>query len=320
MTLRTLAALTVAATGLAAATPAHATDGLAWQWDVGQARSYHLMGQILLPEFHWLRAFANDEVRINEARIEMVVTCKGHEPAGKKAMEVRCHIDDFALQVVTIPGDKGRAQVILDEWDERLTGSDLEIVWTYDGRIQDLGYVDSARRNRRDGDNLEYMRQLLLRAFSPLDLRMPKNGTDKGEGAWVEKAPLVMAFPSTSGSVGTVKLQHQVAAEKGGKVKLQSAGEGTMASAASTTEVAGNEEISNFYQMALTSEAMFDTQKGELVSRQVAAQGNPTASSQLSDGYGGLPYVQAYRVSLLSEGAPPPMLPESKEVDAVFTP
>jgi hypothetical protein len=294
------------------------TTGLAWQWTEGQSRTYHLAGQLQLSRFVWLRAFNNLEVRITGARLEVVTTCVAAEAAGKKAWELHCTLDDVSMQAAAIPGDRGRVKPILDEWDERLTGATLEVLLRNDGELRDLAWQDMTRRNRRDGENLESVRQLLLRLFSPLDLELPKKGTDGGDGTWDQKSPLVLGFPSMQGTVGTVDLEHTIAAKRGSKVKIQSQGAGTVGDAGSTNTVAGQEQITDFFDMKMDSEATFDTSEGHLVRRQVAASGTPTASSELGDGFEGLPYIQAYRVELMPEGAPAPTLPESVEIDTAF--
>lgn len=317
MTRQLLALVPLLAVGTLAPAAAHATTGLAWQWE-GQSRSYHIQGQIRLPEFVWLRAFNNAEARVFEVRVDLVTTCTPAGSMGKSGWNMECRLDDVGLQAVALPGDKGILTPILKEWDERLTGSTVELDWMVDGRIRNVGLGSMDRRNRRDGENIEVVRQLMARSFSGFDLRMPKKGDDKGDGEWVQKAPLVMGFPSTLGTVGTANVVHQVSGSKGSKVKIASKGGGVLANAGNTIEVAGREEIANRYEMSMASEAMWDAEAGHLVRREVASNGTPTASSQIADGYGGLPYVQAYRIDLLTAGEPAPVVIESQEVASVF--
>lgn len=324
---RPLAGL-LAAAGLAltAAAPAHAQDdgartettGLAWKWDQGQKRTFHIKSEIQLPRFIWLRAFNNLEVRGFGLKMQIVTTCEAAEQLGKRGWELNCLVDDLSLQAVAVRGDQGQLDRILAEWDERLTGEKLEVVLDNDGELRDVNYVDLTRRNRRDGENMEYWRQVLLRLFSPMDLELPKKGTDKGEGQWKEKNPLVISFPSFQGSVGSVDITHAIEASRGGLVRIASSGKGTLGNASSTKSTGGNEEISDFFEMDMVSSTTFNTEQGTIVKREVAARGVPTASSALAEGTEGLPYIQAYFVELLPEGAPRPTLPPSKEIDGVF--
>lgn len=299
--------------GLALAVPAHATSGLEWQWDEAE-RVYHILGEVQLPELVWLRAFNNKEVRLSGFRLELMTTCKAAEAAGKKAWEVHCRIDDVSLQAVRFPGDPpGTTDEILVEWDERLTGKHVELLWRKDGRIRDVGWVDLVRRNRRDGENIEVMRQLMVRAFAPLDLELPKKGDDGGTGAWDQGDTLLLTLPSSGGTVGGTQVTHTIAAEKDGVVKVGTAGEGTISNAQSIDTTAGQANLANTYKMTLRGEAMFDTGQGHLLKREVLAAGAPTASSNLADAFAGLPYVQAFRVDLVPAGTAA-ALPPSKEI------
>lgn len=298
-------------------TPAHATEGIEWQWDDAE-RTYYIQGQLRLPQFVWFRALNNSEVRVFEARVEMVTTCVPDTALGKKAWELSCTVDDISLQGVPLPADAGRLTPIVEEWDERLTGNQVEVQFSKDGRVRNVGFANLDRRNRRDGENIEVMRQLMARMLSPLDMRLPKKGDDKGLNAWSGKSPLVLAFMSNAGSIGGVDVDHQITAQKDGKLKISSEGNGTSANAGATQQVAGQEQITDFYKMEMVSEAMFDIQSGQLIKRQVAASGVPTASSQMADGTEGLPYIQAYNLVLVPKGDPRPTLPPSKEIQAAF--
>jgi len=318
---RALGSVALLATLGGAATPALAAegevvDGLEWQWTQGQERTYHIAGQILLPRFIFFNAFNNIDARISEARMELVLGCVGHEQF-KRGWEVHCTIDDISLQAVALPADKGRLDKVTAEWDERLTGKTLELELLDDGRVRNVGFGDLTRRNCRDGENMERVRQLMARMLSPLDLRLPKKGTDKGKGGWSQKDAQLTMFPSLTGSVGAVQITHQIAGKKGSKVKLTSGGKGTVGHSETARDVAGQESI-DYYALEVVSEAMFDLERGELISRQVLVSGSPTASASIADGTAGLPYVQAYRVTLVSEGDAPPTLPESKEIEAAF--
>ena len=314
---KSLAAAALIGSGVLLAAPAQATDGLQWQWDAGTSRTYHLQSQIRLSRVVFLNAFNNIDTRITQVHIEMVTTCTDAQPMGKKAWELACTIDDFTIRAAAIPQDKGRLDPVLQEWDERLTGVILDVQLTEDGRVRNVGYRDITRRNRRDGMNLERVRQLLLRQFSALDLRLPKKGDDKDVGAWSAKGTTLAGFPSTRGSVGAVEVTHQITGAKGDLVKIASTGNGTVGNVDTATEVAGNEEY-DYYRMDILSETTWDRAHGTIVKRQVAVTAEPTASAQSNDGTPGLPYVQMHAVTLLREGQPAPLLPDNAEVDSVF--
>ncbi|MFK7927655.1 MAG: hypothetical protein AB8H79_05680 [Myxococcota bacterium] len=311
---------TIAALGLAALTStsaAQATEGLEWSWE-GASHTYYLRGKIGLPKVVWMRAFNNAEVRVFQIRAELVTTCAPTTQLGKKAWELSCKIDDLSIQAVPLPADKGRLDPILLEWDERLTGKSLEIQFTRDGRVRNVSLDSLKRRNRRDGENIELMRQLFTRMLSPLDLRMPKKATDDGLGVWTQKNPLILGFFSSAGSLGTINLEHKITKTEGAKIVVHSEGKGTSASAGSQTAVAGQEQISDWYAMEMVSDATFDTKHGLMLTRSVAASGAPTASSMMADGTAGLRYVQLYAAEYVQPDGPRPTLPESKEIGDAF--
>lgn len=314
---RTLGALAIGLGLSLTALPAHATDGLQWQWSTDTERTYHVRSQVRLPTFIFFNAFNNIDVRIFEFAWEMVTTCKGVQPIGKKAWEVACTIDDISIQAAAMPGDEGRLTPVAQEWDERLTGKVMQLQFTLDGRVRNVGFDSIERRNRRDGENTERVRQILTRMFSPLDFRMPKNGDDKGIGGWAQKDTLLVGFTSSRGTTGAVEVTHNISGAKGSQVKVLSKGAGTVGNIDSASAVAGQERIDQ-YKMELTTETFFDTAAGEMIKRQAAVYGTPTASALVADGTDGIPYIQGYSLDLIRAGEPRPTLPESKEVPTVF--
>jgi hypothetical protein len=309
--------------GLGAAPAGPSTTGLAWNWE-GQSRTWHIVSQVKLPEFVWWRALNNDEARVQEVRIDSVLTCRPIGPIGKKGWEVWCRIDDIALSGATLPSDRGRLDPIVKEWDTRITGAELEMDWSRDGKISNIGWVGLERRNQRDGENIEVMRQLMSRNLASLDFGLPKHGDDKGAGQWVQKNPLLVHLPSSQGVVGGMSVTHTITAAKETKVKFATSGKGTIASTGSTTTMSGGsddpgqEAINNFYAMELNSEGLWDSALGHIVRRESVATGTPTSSSVQAEGYAGLPYVQGHRVELITSGTAPPVLGESGEVPSVF--
>lgn len=317
MPTKRLTQLVVILLGLASLTPAAAVDGLAWQWSESMARTYHIQSQIRLPRFIFFNSFNNVDVRLVEARLELVTTCKGANALGKSAWELECLVDDISIQGVSLPQDGGRLDAVTQEWDERLTGETIQIQFTNDGRIRNVGFQSLARRNRRDGENIERVRQLLTRMYSPLDFRLPKKGSDKGIGAWSHKDALLTGFMSSRGTTGAVQITHEITGTKGDQIKVLTNGTGTVGNIDSAVDVAGQEQIDT-YKMQLTTETFFDIAKGEMIRRQAAVSGNPTAGSAIADGAAGITYIQAYALQIIREGEAAPQLPESKEIQSAF--
>lgn len=304
-------------------------EGLAWQWNDKELR-YHINGSVFVPDWIWLRSLNNLEIRSNEIYMELVTTCGPREPS-KKRWEVDCIIDAVGLQAAALPadaqkqksadaGEDSRLDRILVEWSERLQGETIRTQWSATGRVRSITLPTLDRRNRRDGENSEIIRQVLVRALSPLDLNLPRKGSDKGDRTWSEKEPLLAGFLSDSGSVGNIPTQHTIDVRRGDQVRITSQGAGTVGNAGRVQNVAGTQQIADFFEVEFTTETFFDIGQGHMVRREAIFGGSPTASSSIADGTAGLPYLQTYRVQLIPTDAPPPLVMPSKEVTSSLVP
>lgn len=323
MTLRTLAATLVLSLALPAATPAHAgepVEGLAWQWN-DKERQYHISTSLLLPEWVWLRALNNLEVRAMEVYYDMLLTC-APEREGKKRWWVKCKVDDFGLEAAPMPrdenlakGDNNVVQRILDEWSERLIGkATLEISWNADGRIGVFKWVGLDRRNQRDLQNLEIFRQLFMRAFSAMQIRMPKKATDEGLGQFEEKNPLLSGYPAGIGGVGAVRAITTISPDEGSRVKFTTKAEGAIGHPSSAVpEITTG--VVNTFGMTGTAEGIFDTAEGHLISREVEITGIASAGSAVAEGREALPYIQKYTLTLVEPGTEPPPVRKSQPIE-----
>lgn len=327
MSVRAAALVAFCLASFAAPTAAFAEEpieGLAWRWNDKELR-YHIHATVFLPDWHWFRALNNYEVRVNEMYVELVTTCKPVSP-GKKAWDVSCSVDAIGIEAVPLPADarqgagKDTEQAtnldkILEEWGDRLTKEAvLRMQWGENGKIRSFTLGGLKRLNRRDGENTEYMRQLLNRVFAPLEIGMPKKGTDKGDRAWSEKSPLIAGFMGAAGTVGNVDTTHEINAQRGDMVRIATQGEGTVSNAARTVNVGGQSQLADTFQVGFWTESFFDVAQGHLLRREVIFDGKPTASSMLADGTEGLPYIQTFRVQLLSADEETPLVMASREI------
>ncbi|MFT7518551.1 MAG: hypothetical protein ACI9MC_000683, partial [Kiritimatiellia bacterium] len=244
--------------GLAMAIPAHATTGLEWQWE-GQQRTYEVLGDVRLPTVVWFRSRDNNEVRVTRLHFEFVMKCAPMHPLGKKAWQVGCELTDVALQATAPRSNRESLVEVLTEWDERLTGKTVQFQHMNDGRVRSIGFLDVVRQHKRDGQNIEVMRQVVARGLAAFDLRFPKRGDDGGDGTWVEKGPMAMGFMSSQGSVGGANLVHTIQASKGGMSKIISRGAGTMSDASSMQETAGSQSLSDHFDMQMAGDAVWNS-------------------------------------------------------------
>ncbi|MBT3219357.1 MAG: hypothetical protein HN348_09725 [Proteobacteria bacterium] len=292
--------------------PAQATTGLVWNWTPDQARRYFVQTQVRLPEPMLFLALANRDVRVTEFQVNLNLNCVAANALGKKAWELSCAIDDFAIQAAPISTEKGRLIDILNEYDEMLTNAHLELVLTLDGRVRTVDLEGIDKRNKRSDIIHENLRLILARSVAGFDLRLPKKGDDRG-GPWRQTNAQIAGFPSELGSMGAVEIDHLVQSSTNTVHELAMTGRGTMSSGEMI--VVGNQERPrNLFEMAISGTAQFDGAAGELVSREYLVDAKPTASSMDSTGTG-VNYVQAAHIVLVKEGQQVPAFDENAELE-----
>jgi len=290
--------------------PAQAVTGLEWQWGE-QGRTYLIVAEVQSPEFLWFKAEKNLEARVSAWRTNILTSCTPVATA-KKSWELRCVIDDISMQAKSLPSDRGRLDRILAEYKSLLIGSYIQLDFTRDGRVRNVDLEGIDKRNRRVMEIIEVLRLVLGRAYAALDLQLPKRGDDRDLGVWRQVSPLAAGFPTNVGSLGSLRVNHQVTAQEGSVVLFQSAAEGVTGSGR-MIEVGGQEQVANMFRMTMAGVGSFDTKSGALVSRQYQVHGVPTASAELGDGWQGINYVQSVRLDLMSAESPTPNLGETRE-------
>lgn len=282
-------------------TPAQAAEGLVWNWD--KPKRFLLVSDVNAPEFLLWQAELNYQARVFKWRTNIVASCVPAE-VGKKTALVNCHIEDISLQATSLPGDMKNLPKVLEDLDSKLSGASMQLELALDGRVRSVDLEGIDKKRRRLTEIVETMRLVLARAIAPLDLQMPKKGTDGGTGAWIQKQTLVTGFPSGLGTMGQVKTQHQIVEEEGDTIKIQSSGSG-IAGSGRMVEVNGQEQVANFYDMQHAGEAVFDINDGSLISREYQVRGVPTASSEMGDAWNGMRYLQYAKLVRLDNGEKP---------------
>jgi hypothetical protein len=178
------------------------------------------------------------------------------------------------------------------------------------GRVRtiDLEGVDKTR-NQRFSQIAETMRLLMVRAFAPLDLELPRKGDDKGKGTWRSDTMLATRLPVEAGTMGQVPVSHAITATDGSVIAFSSKGKGVIASG--EMRVVNNVEVPAVtLDLSYEGVARFDTATGRLLERDYLVDGRETASSLTADGTAGTIYVQSARLLLLGPDDRP-TLPES---------
>lgn len=293
---------------LAAPTLAQAATGLAWQW-AGPQR-YHIVARVHVPMLANFAAEHNHEFRAAQYQVELVTSCAPAREIGKSGWELKCDIEDVALNVVPAQAyDAEKALAIVEELDGRLDAGWVQLTFSADGRVKNLDLEGVEKGNTRTAAIQESLRQIMLRAFSSLDLELPAKGDDKGKGTWRTSNLMAMSVPSKQGTIGAVQVVHVIDSTEGAVVSWKSSGKGVV-STGETVNVGGVEKPLGSWDMNYEGFARFDTARGLLLERELIVEGQPTASSLQADGAAGHPYMLAARVVLLADDVRP-VLPAS---------
>ncbi len=215
----------------------------------------------------WL-AQENVNARSWKVGASLVIDCD-HEGAN-----TRCEV--LRASFIGAAPETGQADLdrILEEYARLLVGSSIQVEWMGQGRVRSIDLEGVPKGTQREALVQEYLRMLVSRAFSPLELELPKGGDDKGK-AWKQKGqPLALRLVDVTGTSGGVKLLHEVIGEEDGKIVINTAGEGIVQSGFSI-EQGANQTVS----MMMSGQAQFDPALGLLVYNKEIVQGVYTAQA-----------------------------------------
>ena len=299
-----LTGLALMLAGVSVASQAHATTGLEWQWETADGQPnelrYFVNSQVKLAELMWFNADYNRQARVAEFVVRAVVKCTPEKAIGPKKprWDLKCEVEDVALEGAPISYEAGMLAPVLEEMDAKYSESWLQVPFKRDGTIVSVDLEGVDKRNRRIQQIHETLRLMMVRAISPLDLQFPNKGDDKGRGEWTQNGPLVMLFPSNQGTLGSVRLTHKITGQEGDIVSIASDAEGTLG-AGGMISVGGVEQPKYLYSMTLESDAKFDVKNGWMVERRVLVQGNPTASSAMGEAGRGFTYAMGGMIKLI---------------------
>ena len=245
--------------------------------------------------------------------------CSPDGPPGKKNVIVRCSIDDVRLVAAPVRSEVGRLIPILDEMDAALLQATVELTLTRDGRLRGLSLQGMDDRLRRLREIQEALRQVMLRAYSSLDMALPKKGDDEGR-TWRDATSRSMGFVTNTGTYGKAELSSKVVAQEGDIVQIDTQGHGVMVpgddQAVMTPEGAMVPRTKDNYDMTHRGTTRFDTANGHMVERLYRVDGVPTASSQVAEGGAGVSCVQNVRLKLVTGEMPAlPPTGSSRPVD-----
>jgi hypothetical protein len=200
------------------------------------------------------------------------VSCRG-TPSGKR-FAIECLIDDATLRGKALPGEEALLKSIMEADQERLKGALVTLSVGPDGRIRSLDLVASGTPNGRMAQIMENLRQMVRRAFSPLDVQLPKRGDDKGK-KWSQKGtPMAMELMTEQGTSGGIVMKHRVSGTDGALVRIETTGRGTV-SEGSMMEAGTSAMI----HLTAKGRSQFNTAIGVLDWSEVATEASFSASN-----------------------------------------
>lgn len=270
---------------------AAATEGIEWKWEDGQARRYLVRTQVDLPAPIPLNAEMNKELRITAFILSMDLRCEKERDLGKKAWELRCDIADLALSATAVPGDAGRLEPVLAEFESNFKAGSFQLQFAKNGALRDIGLEDvPVVNNRRTNEIQEIMRLMAIRGLSAFDINLPKNGDDKGSGQWAQRQTLAFLIPWRDMNYASASLVHTVSGINENKVSFNTQGSG----------ITNSGEINGrplwVFDMAYSGSAVFDKAAGEMLEVQYMVDGRPSSSSISGTS---APYIQATVLQLI---------------------
>jgi hypothetical protein len=206
---------------------AAAAPGLAWSWVPSTAVHYHLEAVINSPRGYTWVAENGENARSIRATVALDIACQA-TPAGKR-WDVACSLDNVVLKGAAVQGEEQRLRTLLDLNEAHLKDKTVQFRMGTEGGIRRFDLRGMDTRNSRLGSVFDGLKSVLRRAFTPLDLWLPKGGQDNGK-KWSQKgSPLVFELMTGQGTAGGVALKHVVERRDQGKARIVSDGRASLA-------------------------------------------------------------------------------------------
>ncbi|TNE86741.1 MAG: hypothetical protein EP330_20775 [Deltaproteobacteria bacterium] len=298
-----ICAAVLAGSLLAAPSVARERDLPEFGWDWGTGRRYFLessVGGVVM----MFSADKNRDVVIRQFTTQMVVNCHDPERTGRRSYEVRCDIEDFAIQAMPRPSEAGLLQIVLEEVEAKLEdGAWLQVRMRDDGQLINFQLEDYQARFRDQNRMAENVRLILMRSFAGLDLRLPTRALDREQGVWGQTESTITMYPSALGTAGSVEMANLATKRSDDWVVIETAARATI------SPQAGKDT----YATRVEARAVFDMAQGYMVERIWVAEGWATAGSASAEA-GVRPYAQAGRLFVIEPTSASPVLMDTIEL------
>jgi hypothetical protein len=241
------------------------------------------------------------EVRYSALQLRTTLACEKTWRRGPSGFQVECTIEAISARGLTCFDHEPRADLVLTELDDLLTGARLRFEVRDDGRLSEVGILGLSRRDPRDGAIHENARQLLKLTLSDFYMRLPRDAARAGD-TWVEYDSPVFMLPSHAkidvgpldprASLGSSQIVHQVNPYRGHLV-VQSVGKALVAD--------GSPEpaTDNLFTAAYDGVAIYDPATGVMTERVFAVRGEITAGSPAAAVTSDIRYYHSGRIRML---------------------
>lgn len=252
---------------------AQATTGLAWAWTVDQPVRYHLEAVVEAPRGQYWAAEHNTVARTTRAMVRLDVSCSAAE-VGRSAFDVDCQLNSVKFSGRALPGEEEALAKILEQNEASLEGKAVRLRIGVDGRVKKLDLVGIDTKNSNLAVVFEQVRWMLRRAFTPMDIKLPKKGDDKNK-KWSQKgSPMVFELATGQGTSGGVVLKHQVSSSDDDTARIESRGRASVVDGAMME--AGT---SSMLRITAKGTAQFNTKLGVLDWAQMGTEADYSTSN-----------------------------------------
>lgn len=256
---------------------AEAAD-LAYTWPVGEPMHYRIQVAIDMPYMISIIGSENTNARLGGIGMVWLVECTAEAPE-KKTQDMNCDIVRTEIAGSGLTREQDQVDLIMEEYDRLLEGSTVQIEWSQNGRIKNLDLEGPPKTTKNENTVHETLRLFTTRAFSALEVEMPK---DPAATNWKQKgSPTALRLMTMEGTSGGVRMFHEVTGEEDGLVVITTVGDATVQDGSSADDDSTTQTVS----LMLSGQAKFDPERGLLVENFQAVQGMMTASAgQLGSG------------------------------------
>lgn len=259
--------------GLLTLVPSASATALAWSWEPGQMRAWHVEITRERVDGDWHKGSRNLEARAIETNLALDLACQAVE-AGTAAWTLDCRFDQVQLSGIAFSGEEEALREIFAEYREHLADAVAHVELSRTGRVRTFDLDALVPASAREAEVEDCLRMLMLRPFALLELELPKGGDDR-DRAWKQGgAPLLTQLRTSYGTAGGVIVKHRVAARDQDRVTVDTEGRGTVAYGLAI-ESDGAKTIG----VDLVGHAELDAATGTLLSRETMMVGRFTAGA-----------------------------------------